>query len=299
MTLFTPPRLPTTEQLDGPLSPLDGKQAISEVDFATIAGHVHRATGIVITPAKRSMLVSRISRRLHHLGLDGYAAYAALIDSPAGEREREALISAITTNVTSFFREPHHFSSLRDMLPDLIGHARAGARIRLWSAGCSTGQEAYSIAMTILDHAPEAARYDLRILATDIDPQVIATARRGIYPTPPPDALPQLARYSQKSPNADEISIVDAPRALIRFEVLNLLDPWPFEGRFDVIFCRNVVIYFDVETRLRLWTRFAERLLPGGVLFLGHSERMHHDLDACFAPMGVTQYRRTATPSAR
>jgi chemotaxis protein methyltransferase CheR len=279
---------------DAPL----GAGVMDEADFAAIARHIHRETGIVISPAKRSMLVSRLSRRLRQLNLGDFAAYAALIASPEGEGERQALISAITTNVTGFFREPHHFTSLAELLPDLIARARSGGRVRLWSAGCSTGQEPYSIAATILEQAPDAARHDIRILATDIDPAVIDEARRGVYPSRSigENLPPAMTRLLSRGPGRDTYTVDDAARRLIRFEVLNLLHPWPFNGQFDVIFCRNVVIYFDRDTRVQLWTRFAERLPPGSTLFLGHSERMDTQIDALFTPCGLTQYRRSGVP---
>ena len=286
------PRIPPpADAAEGPA----GAAQMGEAEFAAIARHIHRETGIVITTAKRSMLVSRLSRRLRLLGLDSFAAYAALLGSPDGADEREALITAITTNVTGFFREPHHFKALADLLPDLLARARAGGRVRLWSAGCSTGQEAYSIAATILDQAPDAGRYDLRILATDIDAAVIDEARRGLYGGRAlGDRLPApMTRLLRRQAEPDSYAIDDSARALIRFEVLNLQHPWPFQGRFDVIFCRNVVIYFDRDTRVRLWTRFADRMPEGGMLFLGHSERMDPKIDALFAPCGLTQYRRT------
>lgn len=279
------------------VQPVEAAVVLSDNDFAAISRRIHRDTGIVITPAKRSMLISRLSRRLRHLALPDFATYVRLLDSPEGEDERHALVSAITTNVTGFFREPHHFKALAELLPDLIARARAGGRVRLWSAGCSTGPEAYSIAATILEQAPDAAQHDLRILATDIDPAVIDQARRGVYDRrvvgdrPPP----ALKRLLQDGPDRTQVTVAAPARALLRFEVLNMLEPWPFQGQFDVIFCRNVVIYFDAETRCALWTRFAGRMPPGATLFIGHSERMDPRLDPLFTPAGITQYRRTAT----
>ena len=274
--------------------------AFTDADFGTVAALIHRETGILITQAKKSMLVSRLSRRLRHHGLASFSDYVTLLEGRGGQAERRALISAVTTNVTSFFREPHHFEALAALAPDLIARARSGGRVRLWSAGCSTGQEAYSIAATLLSLAPEIAQLDLRVLATDIDPVVIETARAGIYDrellgerTPEP-----LLRVLQEGPARNLVSMAAPVRSLIRFEVLNLLEPWPFHGQFDIVFCRNVVIYFDVETRLTLWTRFATRLPEGGTLFLGHSERMDPRLDPLFSPAGVTQYRRTAVPQS-
>ena len=268
---------------------------LSDADFATVAALIHRETGILITAAKKSMLVSRLARRLRQIGLTSFSQYVRLLEGPEGLAERSALVSAVTTNVTSFFREPHHFKALAAIAPDLLARARSGGRVRIWSAGCSTGQEPYSIAALLLTVSPDFARYDVRILATDIDPTVIETARAGLYDrdllgdAPPPD----LARFVEGGPRAGQVKMAPALKDLIRFEVLNLLEPWPFQGQFDVIFCRNVVIYFDVETRLSLWTRFAGRLPEGATLFIGHSERMDPRLDTVFAPAGITQYRRT------
>lgn len=269
---------------------------LSEAEFATISARIHRETGIVIGAAKRSMLISRLAHRLRSLGLADFGAYTRLLDSPEGQPERRALVSAITTNVTRFFREPHHFDALAEMLPDLVQRAKSGGRVRLWSAGCSTGQEAYSMAATILDKAPDIDRYDLRILATDIDAEVVARAQAGVYDRhligeDPPAAL---RRCLEDGPGAAQVRMTRKLRSIMRFEVLNLLEPWPFHGRFDVIFCRNVVIYFDAETRHDLWRRFAGQTATGGMLFIGHSERMDMRLDPFFAPCGITQYRRTA-----
>lgn len=270
---------------------------LSDADFVAVSRLIHRDTGILITAPKKSMLVSRLSRRLRCLGMTDFSDYVALLQGEAGANERRALVSAITTNVTGFFREPHHFRALEDLGPALVARARSGGRVRLWSAGCSTGQEAFSIAATLLSIAPDLARHDLRILATDIDPAVIETARAGIFDrqaigdTPPP----QLSRFLKDGPAGDGRIAVSQPlQDLIRFEELNLLHPWPFQGQFDVIFCRNVVIYFDAETRLDLWMRFAARMPEGGSLFIGHSERMDPRLDPFFLPVGITQYERSA-----
>ncbi len=269
--------------------------SLSDAEFATLAALIHRETGIVIGVTKRSMLISRLTRRLRHLMLPDFAAYTRLLATPEGEEERSALISAITTNVTGFYREPHHFETLARMAPDLLARAKAGTRVRLWSAACSTGQEPCSMAAALLDAAPDIARHDLLILATDIDPRVIEQARGGIYErgllgdAPPP----ALRRFITDDPASGRIATSPALRALIRFEVLNLLAPWPFQGAFDVIFCRNVFIYFDDDTRRSLLMRFAARLRPGGTLFLGHSERIDTALEPYFESVGWTEYRRT------
>lgn len=279
---------------DRPRRGIDPSLDLTDAQFAAITQRIHRDTGIVIGAAKRSMLISRLAHRLRHLGLPDFAAYTRLLDSPEGEGERHSLVSAITTNVTKFFREPHHFDALAELAPDLIARARAGGRVRIWSAGCSTGQEPYSIAATLLDRAPDIAQFDLRILATDIDPQVIETARNGIYDARGlgPETPPMMRRFLQDMPDG-QVSVSPKLGALIRFETLNLLETWPFTGLFDIVFCRNVVIYFDADTRHALWRRFASRILPDGQMILGHSERMDPRLEPFFTPCGITRYRRT------
>jgi chemotaxis protein methyltransferase CheR len=274
--------------------------AMSDADFDAFAQLIHARTGIVINQSKRSMLISRLSRRLRDVGLTDFGSYRKLLSSSAGAEEHRNFVSAITTNVTSFFREPGHFDVLARMTPDLAARASAGDRVRIWSAGCSSGEEPYSIAMTLREHWPNMDRADVRILATDIDPAMVATARRGVYSAQQigddPPAL--LRRNATRQAQTEDFSVDPSLRHNLRFEELNLLGPWPFTGMFDVIFCRNVVIYFDAPTRMGLWQRFAERLRPGGTLFVGHSERVDADLEALLEPSGVTQYRRTPRPAA-
>ena len=292
---MTPPGAPSTHR---PRQTGAATFDLSEQEFTAIAARIHRDTGIVIGTAKRSMLISRLAHRLRRLGLTDFGAYLRLLNGPDGEAERRALVSAITTNVTQFFREPHHFDALADLAPTLIQRAKAGGRVRLWSAGCSTGQEAYCMAATLLEKAPDIDRHDLRILATDIDADVIERAKAGVYDRHllGEDPPPALRRNLEDGPSLGQVSMAGKLRSLLRFEVLNLLEPWPFQGRFDVIFCRNVVIYFDAQTRHDLWRRFAARTVADGMLFIGHSERMDPQLEPFFSPCGITQYRRTALP---
>lgn len=269
---------------------------MSDDDFSGFARIIHAETGIVINATKRSMLVSRLSRRLRALGLGSFSEYRSLLDSRDSGAERRELISAITTNVTGFFREPVHFDTLADLVPDLQTRTRSGDRVRIWSAGCSSGEEPYSIAMTLHDKWPGIAQSDLRILATDIDPQMVEKSRHGEYTTHQlgEDPHPLVIKYTKRRPGTETHDVDPALKANLRFEELNLLGDWPFQGSFDIIFCRNVVIYFDAPTRARLWRRFAERLKPGGTLFIGHSERIDPGLETVLVPSGVTQYRRTA-----
>lgn len=273
---------------------------MSDTEFASLGKLIHDLTGIVLSENKRCMLNSRLVRELRRLGLPDFASYHRFILREGRQSELQALTSAVTTNVTSFFRGPDQFAALTDLLPELQERSNMGQRVRIWSAGCSTGQEPYSIAMTILDKWPEAVRADLRILATDIDANVVAEAREGTYDLQGIDlaSSPVLGRFVCHGPGDRKITVVPAIKSLVRFEQLNLLGPWPFRGHFDIIFCRNVVIYFDAVTRHNLWKRFADRLDPGSWLFVGHSERVDHDLQRWIKPVGVTRYQRTQTPLA-
>ncbi len=212
------------------------------------------------------------------------------------------MLSALTTNVTHFMREEHHFRLLREtVLPPLLARVRSGNRLRLWSAGCSAGQEPYSLAFTLLALCPEAPRLDIRILATDVDPEILDRARAGNYRTEELSAIPEPARsqHVERSRDGTCFSIGAAPRALIRFAELNLIEAWPMRGRFEIIFCRNVAIYFDKATQERLWSRFATMLAPGGHLFIGHSERISGEAEAQFRSVGVTVYRHETRNGGR
>lgn len=275
--------------------------AFTDADFAAIARRAQADFGLHLTPAKRELVYSRLAKRLRHLGLADFRAYCQLVESPDGEAERMAMLSALTTNVTHFFREEHHFNTLRNsVLPPLIAAARSGSgRLRIWSAGCSAGQEPYSLALTLLDLCPDAARFDIRILATDVDPAILARARQGVYDTDEIKSLPEKLRSQHVIDLGDGRSRVgDKPRALISFGELNLMHDWPMKGPFDVIFCRNVAIYFDKETQARLWQRFAQLLTPGGTLCIGHSERVAGPAAALLEASGVTTYRRIPAAGA-
>lgn len=268
---------------------------LTEADFNRIADIAYKAAGLAIGPAKSAMVRTRLCRRLRALNLQSYEAYCAYLDGKDGAEEIGMFVSALTTNVSHFFREAHHFEILRqEVLPPLAARARAGGRVRIWSAGCANGQEPYSIAMSMIEAGMPFDR-DVRLLATDIDRNVISHAREGLYAGNMLSGLPdaQRTRFFERasaSP-AGGWRVKDQVRAAVRFRVLNLVDTWPMRGRFDVIFCRNVVIYFDTQTQDRLWRRFAELLAPGGWLFIGHSERLAGSIQARFHGRGVTAYQ--------
>jgi chemotaxis protein methyltransferase CheR len=266
---------------------------LTDGDFAIIAGLAMRDFGLHLTSAKRELVFSRLLKRLNHLGFEQFSDYCAYVQSPQGGEERQAMLSALTTNVTHFFREEHHFALLREkVLPPLIAAARKGGKIRIWSAACSAGQEPYCLAFTILDQCPEAARLNIRILATDVDNQILQKAQAGTYPMDELKAIPEPARRYIDKIDAKSFSINAKARELITFGNLNLIEAWPVKGPFDVIFCRNVAIYFDKPTQSRLWGRFAELLTPGGYLCIGHSERVAGPAEQMLRPAGVTAYRR-------
>lgn len=270
--------------------------AMTAADFGRIARSVQGEFGIFLPEAKKDLVYSRLLKRVRTLALPDFTAYCNLVESAAGTAERTEMLSALTTNVTHFFREMHHFDLLRDkILPPLLQCARKGARVRLWSAGCSSGQEPYSLALTVLSLLPEAARHDIRILATDVDPQVIARAREGIYAAADCATIPEpmLSQFTDRT--VEGLRIGDAARALISFAPLNLMDDWPMRGSFDVIFCRNVAIYFDAPTQERLWQRFAGLMRPGAHLLIGHSERIAGPAEASLENVGITAYRLAAT----
>ncbi|KPQ06259.1 MAG: chemotaxis signal relay system methyltransferase CheR [Rhodobacteraceae bacterium HLUCCA12] len=271
----------------------DAQPMLGDREFATLARLVHGESGIVLAEAKKGLVVSRLTRRLRDLGLSDFAAYCHLLQSPDGHGEKSRLISALTTNVTKFFREEHHFHRLAaTILPGLIDTARAGGRVRLWSAGCSTGEEAYSLAMEVLDLHPDAAACDIRILATDIDAQVLSVATNGLYPDTAVGGIPPKRRMRYFTQTDGQHAVTPSLREIVTFAPLNLVGEWPMRGPFDVIFCRNVVIYFDSATQDHLWQRFAAMMPAGGHLFIGHSERVGRRADRYFEPGGITQYRR-------
>ena len=271
---------------------------LRDTEFDFIRHVVSENAGIVLGPNKRQLVQGRLARRLRELGLPSYEAYCNFLRD-AGPEELVGLINAITTNVTSFFRENHHFEGLASfMLPEAMQRNAASRRLRIWSAGCSTGEEPHCLAMVAAETLPSIPRWDLKILATDIDSDVIAAAASGVYPldrmsTVSPE---RLKRFFQKGLGENHGAAVARQelKSFITFRTLNLLQSWPMKGPFDVIFCRNVMIYFDQPTRERLVTRFSELLVPGGYLCIGHSESIHAGT-APFKLVGKTIYRRNGT----
>ena len=266
----------------------------AEEDFQALRALVKSVTGINLTEQKRELVYGRLTRRLRALRLRSFAQYRELL--ARDERELTELCNAITTNLTAFFREPHHFQYLREQwLEPLAADARASRRLRIWSAGCSTGEEPYSIAMTVLEALPHPGSWDVRVLATDLDSEVLERARRGVYPPERTANLgPQrLQRFFIEQPEGRAVNHRIAPEvaSLVTFKQLNLMHPLPMKGPLDVIFCRNVVIYFDKDTQRELFTRIGRLQRPGNLLFLGHSESLFKVCES-YGLIGKTIYRR-------
>jgi chemotaxis protein methyltransferase CheR len=272
---------------------VEGEFPFTTEDFRKIAQILHSYAGIALADGKAALVYSRLAKRLRSLGLRSFREYCALIEGAEGLDERQTMMAALTTNVTRYFREPHHFDHLRDVvLPPLVERARKGGRVRLWSAACSNGQEPYSMAITVLSALPEAANLDVKILATDIDPNMVAEGKAGIYreEAVAPVPLDLRRRWFKKAPVEGSWEVADELRALVSFRELNLIGDWPMKGKFDAIFCRNVVIYFDEPTQERIWSRFAPLLEPRGTLYIGHSERVTGAATSVFETTGLTTY---------
>jgi len=276
--------------------------ALTPAEFELFRVLIHQKVGIVMSPAKMQLVHSRLGKRLRHHSLRSYQAYYdMLMAAGADSEEMVAFINCVTTNKTDFFREPHHFQFVTDtFLPELVQKVLRGSmppKIRVWHAGCSTGEEPYSLAITLQDALRGKNNWDVRQLASDIDTDVLAHAQRGIYDLdrvkPVPDA--QLKRYFLRGAGEckDTVKVATALSDQIAFRQINLLsEPWPIRAdvRFDMIFCRNVVIYFDKPTQQRLFARFTEYLRPGGYLFMGHSESLL-GISNAYESLGSTIHR--------
>ncbi len=267
--------------------------AFSTDDFQAIARRVQAKTGIVLGATKRNLVYGQLGRRLRVLGCANFQDYLAMLDGPDADAEQSAMINAITTNLTGFFREAHHFETLaKETIPEVVKSPSSGRCLRIWSAGCSSGEEPYTIAMTVLRALPSRETWDALILATDIDTNMVATGRAGVYDVEKVSPVPsELARRFIIPVDADTVEMAPALKQIIRFKPLNLLEPWPMRGKFDAIFCRNVVIYFDKDTQRTLFDRYADLLKPEGWLFIGHSESLFRVSDR-FRHLGRTTYRK-------
>ena len=277
---------------------------LSQSDFKFLCDFVYQVAGIVLNDSKREMVYRRLTRILRERKLASFSDYCQLLKQYP-ERETDYFINAITTNLTSFFRENHHFEYLRDLeLPRLLMEKRAN-RIRIWSSAASTGEEPYSIAITLLQAlGKRISSIDAKVLATDIDSNVLAHGKSGVYDEKRIEGLPEQIRqeFFKKGTgdNVNKVRVSPILQKLITFKQLNLLHEWPMKGPFDVIFCRNVIIYFDKKTQLDLFERYYQLLAPGGLLILGHSESLG-SFQKYFENVGRTIFRKPlmTIPSAR
>jgi chemotaxis protein methyltransferase CheR len=272
----------------------DIKQQLSDNDFNFVCDYVYQKSGIVLSDSKREMLYRRFTRIIRDRHLTSFSDYCELLKSDP-EGEERYFINAVTTNLTSFFREEHHFDYLaQHELPHLI--KKGSKRLRIWCSASSTGEEPYSIAMTVEDSFKTLLNtWDVKILATDIDSNVLNTGKQGIYEYKGIEDMPEhlVKKYFSRGMgvNSTKVKTTSDIQSLITFKELNLMNDWPMKGPFDVIFCRNVLIYFDKKTQLELFERFHKLLAPNGLLILGHSENLGA-FQQYFKSVGRTIFRK-------
>ncbi|KRC79191.1 chemotaxis protein CheR [Sphingomonas sp. Root241] len=264
-------------------------------DFAAIAAIMHSDARIELSEAKTTLVQSRLARRLREHGLARFSDYVALVQSDA--QERHAMVVALTTNHTHFFREPHHFDHFRDTVLPVL--KRKQGPIRIWSAGCSSGEEVYTIAMCLLGPDRTSATWlrsaDVRLLATDIAPHVVDSVARGFYAENVASGVPEPYRSTWMRPAPGGFVMAEEARQLVTARVLNLFDKWPLKAQYDVIFCRNVMIYFGDAAKEELEGRFVNQLANGGHLYIGHSERLIGPAASRMKSCGHTIYAKPET----
>ncbi|WEJ63404.1 CheR family methyltransferase [Thiomicrorhabdus lithotrophica] len=262
-------------------------------DFNRVKTIVYDYAGIDLNESKKNLVYNRLSKRIRFLNMQTFSEYLDFVEAQ-GEAEFVHLINAITTNLTFFFRENHHFEYLiNTVIPGLVSQNSAKKKIRIWSAGCSTGEEPYSIAIALKEAVPMG--WDAKVIATDLDSNVVNTGQRGVYKD---DRLKGVSeerkkRWFLKGSGSQEgyVKVKPELQDIIEFGQLNLMDEWPLKDAIDVIFCRNVVIYFDKPTQSKLFNRYADRLPNNGHLFIGHSESLYKVCDR-FELLGQTIYKK-------
>lgn len=284
---------------------VEGRPAISLKEFQDIRDFLFDHTGITLSDIKKDMVRSRLAKRLRAKQLGTYGEYLELVASQGtGGPEHQELINCLTTNKTDFFRESHHFDFVRDkIVPQWIERSRRGGpkSIRVWCSACSTGEEPYTLAMVLRDQLPDREGWNIKVLATDIDTGVLDAAVRGDYGADQLRPIPVDMRrkyFTKQANTTDRFVIRPEIRRMVTFRQLNLVaEQWPFQQRFDAIFCRNVLIYFNPETQHQLVNQFSRHLSKDGYLFLGHSESMS-SMSHKFAPVGGTVFRHKVDPKS-
>lgn len=258
-------------------------------DFDFIAGYIHNLTGIFLQKHKKNMVYSRLTSRLRRLGFEKFSQYVDYIKNNANDAELSDLINSLTTNLTSFFRENHHFDFLKQHFNEVS--TQGTDKFRIWSAGCSMGCEPYTIAMCVNEYFKNFRTQNVKILATDLDTEVLKKGREGKYPKSDADNIPENFKKKYFTQEGDNYTAKACLKELITYNQLNLMGAWPMKGQFDIIFCRNVIIYFEKATQAKLVGRYADLLKPGGYLFLGHSENLAGKSER-FEACGQTIYRK-------
>ncbi len=281
-----------------------GEFALSDREFNRVKARVYAEAGISLSDAKRTLVVSRLGKLVRALKLASFDAYVDYLERQGTSADAQDFVNALTTNLTRFWREDHHFEHLIGYVGQLMQHRPRSSvggkpKLRIWSAGCSTGQEPYTIALSLLAALPDLKRWDFRILASDIDTSVVAKAATGVYPENELSGLtPERSRLFERIGNG-QIRVPAAARELIAFKPLNLMhNPWPMRGPFDAVFCRNVAIYFDKKTQGQLFARLGAILVPEGFLYIGHSENLGAGAEN-FRLVGKTIYQSRAQNRAR
>ena len=271
---------------------------LSDRDFQKVSDIVYRLAGINLHAGKRELVLARLSKRIRQLGMNSVGEYLVHVREQRTQEELITMLDALSTNLTSFWRESQHFDYVvQKTIPAIAARSRQGGdrRIRGWSAGCSTGEEPYGLAMLFLHHLDQADRYDLQVLATDLSTRVLGVARTGIYSAERVKPIPKEIRRrfveEETTPYGKQYRVSSEVKQHVRFARLNLMDDWPMKGPFDFVFCRNVMIYFDKPTQARLVKRFCDLLRPGGTLFVGHSESLA-GVDHDFRYVRPTVYER-------
>jgi chemotaxis protein methyltransferase CheR len=258
---------------------------LTDIEYQTIANFVHKASGINLLDGKKELVRARLTKRIGQLQMNNFKSYFQYVMSDTTGDELVFLLDALATNLTSFWREPQHFEFMtKTFIPDLEAKRKraggGGPRMRIWSAACSSGEEPYTIAMVVLEKSPYfASGGDFRILATDLSTKVLNVAKRGQYGPESVKNIPPVAlhNYMVKEPlekGGHIYTIRPEVRRIISFRRFNLMDPMPYKGPMDLIFCRNVMIYFDRETIAKLVDKFYKLLEVGGYFFIGHSESL-------------------------
>jgi chemotaxis protein methyltransferase CheR len=271
---------------------------MSTRDYTRLCGLIYEEAGIRLGAERKTMLEVRIKRRLKALDLGSYDEYCTYLFGREGLKEELVpLIDVVTTNKTDFFREPAHFNFLVEKaLPELTAREGGGRPLVIWSAGCSTGEEPYTLAIVLSEYAQTHPGFRFRILATDISTQVLERAEMGVYSKdtvgPIPASLKRKYLMASRAPGSDRVRVVPELRRLIEFRRLNFMDAdYGITEKADAIFCRNVIIYFDRETQEKVFRKLSRQLVPRGYMFVGHAETLH-DMDLPLVPVAPALYRR-------